>query len=94
RADAVDEAAARARRTDLRRRLRRESGALDLAAWRRLDAEERRRGALLGRPRVKVLDPGEAAAVARGGRDRSVRDYAVQTSGAVVARGRRAVGRG
>lgn len=94
RADAVDEAAARARRTDLRRRLRREVGALDLAAWRRLDAEERRRGALLGRPRVKVLDPGEAAAIARGGRDRSVRDYAVQTSGAVVARGRRAVGRG
>ncbi|VXB35086.1 FAD-dependent oxidoreductase [Nocardioides sp. AX2bis] len=94
RADAVDGPAARARRTDLRRRLRRESGALDLAAWRRLDAEERRRGEVLGRPRVKVLDPGEAAAIARGGRDRSLRDYAVRTPGAVVARGRRAARRG
>lgn len=36
----------------------------DLRGWRRVDAEERRRGEAEGRPRVKITDPDEALQVA------------------------------
>ncbi|MEO9325181.1 FAD-dependent oxidoreductase [Nocardioides sp. C4-1] len=38
--------------------------AVDLAAWRRLDAEERRRGATRSRPRAKIVDVAEMLRVA------------------------------
>jgi ferredoxin--NADP+ reductase len=47
---------------------------LGLEDWRAIDAAERSRGTVLGRPRVKVLDPAEMlqiARAARGGRRRS-----------------------
>lgn len=43
---------------------------LDLADWRALDHEERRRGATRGAPREKVVDPDEAVAVALAARPR------------------------
>ncbi len=79
RAGAADPAAARVALVD--RLLA--GGALDLAAWRRLDAEERRRGAEQGRPRVKVVDPAAARELATG-----ARDYAGPTPGAGAGRGR------
>ncbi|MGO4258580.1 FAD-dependent oxidoreductase [Marmoricola sp. RAF53] len=39
-------------------------GHVDRAGWQRLDAEERRRGAAAGRPRVKVLDVAEMVRIA------------------------------
>jgi len=44
--------------------LRRRPGTLDLAGWQAIDAEERRRGAAEGRPRVKLTDVSEMMAVA------------------------------
>ena len=38
---------------------------VDLAGWRRIDAEERRRGAEHGRPRAKIVDVAELVGVAR-----------------------------
>ncbi len=43
---------------------RRVPGQIDLAGWRRLDAEERRRGASAGRARVKLVEREEMATVA------------------------------
>ena len=45
---------------------------IDLAGWRAIDAEERRRGAGRARPRAKIVDPEEMLRVARsvGGRGR------------------------
>ncbi|MTB84669.1 FAD-dependent oxidoreductase [Nocardioides marmotae] len=47
---------------------------VDLAGWRAIDREERRRGEAAGRPRVKLTDPGEmlgtAASAGRRGRRR------------------------
>ncbi|WP_370247665.1 FAD-dependent oxidoreductase [Nocardioides sp.] len=40
---------------------------IDLAGWRRLDAEERRRGAARGRPRAKVVELAEMRRLARAG---------------------------
>ncbi|WP_232675990.1 FAD-dependent oxidoreductase [Nocardioides sp. R-C-SC26] len=42
-------------------------GMVDLAGWRAIDAEERRRGAARGRPRAKIVDVDEAVRVARAG---------------------------
>lgn len=42
---------------------------VDLAGWRAIDAEERRRGAARGRPRVKIVDVDELLRVAREGQD-------------------------
>ncbi|MCW2784176.1 MAG: 4Fe-4S ferredoxin [Marmoricola sp.] len=41
--------------------------AIDLPGWRAIEAEERRRGAAIGRTRVKLLDVGEMIRVARAG---------------------------
>ncbi|HET6151848.1 MAG TPA: 4Fe-4S ferredoxin, partial [Marmoricola sp.] len=46
---------------------------LDLDDWRAIDAAERSRGTVLGRPRVKVLDPGEMLQIARAARGASRR---------------------
>jgi ferredoxin--NADP+ reductase len=46
-------------------------GQVDLAGWQAIDAEECRRGAEQGRPRVKVLDVAEMRAIASAGRPRT-----------------------
>jgi ferredoxin--NADP+ reductase len=42
----------------------RQPGMVDLAGWHAIDAEERRRGAAQGRPRVKITDVHEAMRIA------------------------------
>lgn len=60
-------------------------GVVDLAGWRALDAEERRRGAAAGRPRTKIVDVEEMRRVAAG---------AVGTAGYSSPRARRRPRRG
>jgi ferredoxin--NADP+ reductase len=45
---------------------RRQPAVVDLAGWRAIDREERRRGAEQGRPRVKIVDIDEMLRIARG----------------------------
>ncbi|MBJ7530946.1 MAG: 4Fe-4S ferredoxin, partial [Nocardioides sp.] len=55
----------RSHRGDLARVLRERGVAVvDLAGWRAIDAEERRRGAAAGRPRTKVVDVAEMHRIA------------------------------
>jgi len=53
-------------RHDVRHGLRSKHTPVDLAGWRRLDSAERARGLAEGRPRVKITDPAEIAALAAG----------------------------
>jgi len=46
----------------------RQPGMVDLAGWQAIDREERRRGAAVGRPRVKIVDVEEMRQIASGAR--------------------------
>jgi ferredoxin--NADP+ reductase len=43
----------------------RQPGMVDLAGWQAIDREEKRRGAAVGRPRIKIVDPEEMRRIAR-----------------------------